>query len=256
MPDLLDMTGKVVAVTGGARGVGDGIVETFLRAGATVEICGRTTPESLREVDGRTPHFSAADVREANQVQDWIAGIIARRGRLDVVVNNAGGTPYVPFAQGSPRFHQRVLELNLTGAMFVALAAYPHLRDSGSGCLINISSVSARRPSPGSAAYGAAKAGLESLTASLAVEWAPDVRVNAVRAGLVRTDGGAEHYGNAEQVAAVEQTIPMGVMATPRDIGNACLWLASPLASYVTGAVIPVDGGGERPAFLAHTPNA
>jgi NAD(P)-dependent dehydrogenase (short-subunit alcohol dehydrogenase family) len=257
VPYTLEMTGKVVVVTGGSRGVGAGIVETFLRAGATVEICGRNTPESLREVDGATPHFSQVDVRDADQVAAWIADIAARRGRIDVVVNNAGGAPFVPFVQGSPRFHQRVLDLNLTAPIFVALSAYPHLRDSGNGLLINISSVSARRPSPGTAVYGAAKSGLEGLTWSLAVEWAPEVRVNTVRAGLVQTDGGGDdHYGDAEHVAAVKATIPLGVMATPLDIGAACLWLASPLASYVTGAVIPVDGGGERPAFLQHTPNA
>jgi NAD(P)-dependent dehydrogenase (short-subunit alcohol dehydrogenase family) len=122
--------------------------------------------------------------------------------------------------------------------------------------VLNITSISARRPSPGTAVYGAAKAALESLTGSLAVEWAPRIRVNAVSCGLVATPGSLEHYGDAEQIARVAATIPRGAFATPQEIGAACLLLASPLASHVTGAVLDVDGGGEWPAFLQHTPNA
>ena len=256
MAFTIDLTDKVVLVTGGARGVGDGIVQTFLEAGATVEICGRTAPDELREVAGRTPHFSTVDVRDADQVAAWVADIAARRGRIDVVVNNAGGAPFVDFAEASPRFHAKVNDLNFMATAYVAHATYPLLAASGDGVLLNITSISARRPSPGTAVYGAAKAAVESLTGSLAVEWAPAVRVNAVSCGLVATPGSADHYGDAEQFAKVAQTIPRGRLATPQEIGAACLLLASPLASHITGAVLPVDGGGEWPAFLQHTPNA
>ena len=252
----IDFTGRVVLVTGGARGVGDGIVEVFLRAGAEVEICGRTEPHALREYDGRRVVFRAADVREPDQVQAWIDGVVERRGRIDVVVNNAGGSPFATFADASPRFHRRINDLNFLSAAYVARAAYPHLRASGEGVLLSITSLSAHRPSPGTAVYGAAKAALESLTKSLAAEWAPEVRVNAVSAGLVATEGSADHYGDAEQMAAVAATIPRGQFATPVEIGNACLLLASPLASHISGAVLAVDGGGEVPPFLQHTPNA
>lgn len=103
--------------------------------------------------------------------------------------------------------------------------------------------------------YGAAKAALESLTASLAVEWAPKVRVNAISCGLVETEGAAGHYGDAGQMARVAGTIPRGVFARPADIGAACVLLASPLAVHITGAVLNVDGGGERPAFLQYAPD-
>ncbi|MBO0842351.1 MAG: SDR family oxidoreductase, partial [Nocardioides sp.] len=166
-----------------------------------------------------------------------------------------GGAPYADFAEASPRFHEKVATLNFLASAYVARAAYPALKESR-GAVINITSVSARRPSPGTAVYGAAKAALESLTGSLAVEWAPDVRVNAVSCGLVATPGSEDHYGTPEQRAAVAATIPYGDFATPEQVGDACLMLASPLAAYVTGAVLAVDGGGEWPAFLQHTPNA
>lgn len=256
MSFTIDMSDKVVLVTGGAKGVGAGIVEMFQRAGADVEICGRHAPEQLREVAGRTPHFTAVDVRDSDQVVAWVAGICDRRGRLDVVVNNAGGAPFSDFTAASVRFHHKINDLNFMATVHVAHATHESLKADGGGVLLNISSISARRPSPGTAVYGAAKAAVESFTTSIAVEWAPDIRVNAVSCGLVATPGSVEHYGNAEQYAKVAATIPRGVFATPQDIGGACVLLASPLASHVTGAVLNVDGGGEWPAFLQHTPNA
>lgn len=255
MTSNTDMTGKVVVVTGGGRGVGDGIVQAFMEAGAHVEICGRSTPENLREVDGRRPRFTAVDLCQAAPAAEWINDVAERNGGIDVVVNNAGGAPFVDFAAGSPRFHAKIMELNFMSAVNVAHAAHAALVQAR-GTLINVTSISARRPSPGTAVYGAAKAALESLSSSLGVEWAPDVRVNAVSCGLVATPGAEEHYGDAEQLARVAATIPRGQLATPLEIGHACLLLASPLASHVTGAVLNVDGGGEWPAFLQHTPNA
>lgn len=247
----IDLSGKVVMVTGGGRGVGQGIVSRFLAAGATLEICGRTEPESLPA--GVT--FRALDVRDPEKLDEWVADVRSRHGRIDVVINNAGGSPFGRYEAGSPRYLRAITELNFLSAAFLSRAAYPALREMR-GSIINITSISARRPSPGTAIYGAAKAALESLTTSLATEWAPDVRVNAVSCGLVETDAALEHYGNPEQYARVAATIPRGQLARPTEIGDACLMLASPLAAHITGAVVPVDGGGEWPAFLAHTPNA
>lgn len=253
----IDLRGSVVAVTGGGRGVGAGIVAAFLEAGAEVEICGRTEPGGPAAADARGPRFSQVDVRESDQVDGWIRDIAERRGRLDVVVNNAGGSPFALFADSSPRYQRRVLDLNFFAAAYVSQAAHRVMvEQEGGGVIINISSVSAGRPSPGTAVYGAAKAALESLTTSLAMEWAPRIRVNTVRCGLVETEAAADHYGDAESLAGVASTIPMGRLATPGDIGAACVMLASPLSSHITGATLSVDGGGEWPAFLAHTPNA
>ncbi|GAA0957049.1 SDR family oxidoreductase [Actinocorallia libanotica] len=249
----IDLSGRVVLVTGGARGVGAGIVRTFQEAGAVVEICGRTSPGPGGE--GPEPRFSQVDVREEEQVRRWVDEVAQRHGRIDVAVNNAGGGPFAGFASASPRFHRRITDLNFLSAVFVSQFVFPvmNAREEG-GSVVNITSISARRPSPGTAVYGAAKAALESLTRSLAVEWAPRVRVNAVSCGLVETEGSADHYGDSEQQARVAATIPRGVFAKPQEVGAACVLLASPLASHISGAVLNVDGGGEWPAFLQHAP--
>lgn len=252
---VMDFTGQVVAVTGGGRGVGRGIVEAFLEAGAEVEFCGRTEPDEIPQRDGRVARFAAVDVRDAAQNAAWIAEIAARHGRLDVLVNNVGGSPFGRFEEGSPRYLQAITEINFLSAATTTSAAFEHLRKT-SGSVINITSISARRPSPGTAVYGAAKAALESLTRSLAVEWAPEIRVNAVSSGLVATESAVDHYGTPEQYTEVSRTIPRGRMAAPAELGQVCVMLASPLSAHVTGAVVPVDGGGEWPAFLSHTPNA
>ena len=124
-------------------------------------------------------------------------------------------------------------------------------QQDGGGAIVMVSSVSGHRASPGTAAYGAAKAGLDNLTATLAVEWAPKVRVNSVVAGLVRTEQSHLHYGDADGLARVAATVPLGRLAEPEDIGRCVAFLASPLASYVSGATLLAHGGGERPAFLA-----
>ena len=118
---------------------------------------------------------------------------------------------------------------------------------------MNVSSVSAGRPSPGSAAYGAAKAGLDSLTRSLAIEWAPKVRINAVDVGMCRTDDTDDHYGGEEQVAAIERTIPLRRMARPEEVGYVVAFLASDRASYLSGSRVDCHGGGEPPVFLSAT---
>jgi NAD(P)-dependent dehydrogenase (short-subunit alcohol dehydrogenase family) len=123
-------------------------------------------------------------------------------------------------------------------------------QDDG-GCILNIASVSGLRPSPNTAAYGAAKAGLINLTQTLAVEWAPKVRVNAVTGGLIRTEQSHLFYGDEDGVAAVGATVPLGRLGEPDDVAGVCLFLASPLARYVTGESVVVHGGGERPAYLS-----
>jgi NAD(P)-dependent dehydrogenase (short-subunit alcohol dehydrogenase family) len=248
--------GQAVVVTGGTRGIGAGIARVFLAAGADVLVCGRTGPGGLPAADGRSAVFAQADVRDAEQAQRLITDAADRFGRVDLVISNAGGSPPAAAATASPRFHAKVIELNLIAPLHVAQAANAVMQDQpGGGSIIMIGSVSGTRPSPGTAAYGAAKAGLHNLAATLAVEWAPRVRVNTVIPGPVATgtQAAGAHFGDAAGETAVGGTIPMGRMATPDDIAAACLFLASPGATYLTGAALLVHGGGERPAFLAVT---
>jgi NAD(P)-dependent dehydrogenase (short-subunit alcohol dehydrogenase family) len=243
----LDLAGRVALVTGGSQGIGAGIAQVLVEAGATVVTCARSAAEHPAE---GTTHLQC-DVRDPEAVSAMVSAVVAEHGRLDVLVNNAGGSPYALAAEASPRFLDKVLGLNLTAPLLVAQAANAVMQRQGTGgVIVNISSVSALRPSPGTAAYGAAKAGLDSLTRSLAVEWGPLVRVNTVDVGLCRTAQTAEHYGGDRTVAAIEATIPLGRMAEPREIGAVVCFLASDLASYVSGASVECHGGGEPPVFL------
>jgi NAD(P)-dependent dehydrogenase (short-subunit alcohol dehydrogenase family) len=241
-----DFSGRAVVVTGGSRGVGAGIVAAFVAAGAQVVTCGRHPAE----VDGAV--FVTADVRQPDQAQQVMEASVASFGRLDVLVNNAGGGPFAMADAASPRLIESVIGLNLLAPFYCAQAAQRIMagQEEG-GNIVNVTSISGVRPSPGSAAYGAAKAGLINLTTTLAVEWAPLVRVNAVCAGILLTDAGDGHYGGPAGLARVAATIPMGRMGTPDDVAQACLFLASPAASFVTGANLVVHGGDEWPSFHA-----
>jgi NAD(P)-dependent dehydrogenase (short-subunit alcohol dehydrogenase family) len=244
---------KVVLVTGGTKGIGFGITKGFLLAGAKVIVCGRKTPETLPEVliDGvlKQAHFIQADIKNIDSTAAMFAEIEQRYAKLDVLINNAGGSPFALADRASPRFHESIIKLNLIAPLNVAQQAN-QIMQKNTGTIIFISSISAMRASPGTAAYGAAKAGILSLVQSLAVEWAPKVRVVALSPGLVKTESSHLHYGDDAGIAAVSATIPAGRMAEPEDIANACLFLASPEASYASGCNLLLNGGGEMPAFL------
>ena len=242
----LDLSGRVVLVTGGSRGIGLGITQAFLDAGATVVTCARSETPTVDGAEHRV-----CDVRDPDAVTSLVQGIVATHGRLDVLVNNAGGAPATDAATASPRFHDKIVGLNLLSPLLVSQAANAVMQQQETGgAIVNISSVSAHRASPTVAAYGAAKAGLDSLTRSLAMEWAPKVRVNAVDVGLCRTENTDDHYGGDDRVAVIEKTIPLGRMARPVEVGHVAVFLASDLASYVSGARVGCDGGGEPPVFL------
>jgi NAD(P)-dependent dehydrogenase (short-subunit alcohol dehydrogenase family) len=246
------LSDRAVIVTGGTKGIGRAIAERFLAAGAHVVVCARHAAESPPASGGRVAHFVAADVREAEAIDAVVRATVERCGRLDVLVNNAGGAPFALAATASPRFSTAIIQLNLIAPLLFAQRANAVMQAQADGGLIlNIASVSGTRPSPGTAAYGAAKAGLLNLTQSLAVEWAPKVRVNAITAGIIRTEQAELHYGDEAAQARVAATIPLGRLGEPRDVADACLMLASPLARWISGASLLVHGGGERPAFLS-----
>jgi len=240
-----DFSERVVVVTGGSRGVGAGIVAAFAEAGAHVVTCGR------HEATVEDAVFMTADVRKPADAERVVAKAVERFGRLDVLVNNAGGAPHAMAAEASPRFVEAVVNLNLLAPLWCAVSAHKVMAvQEDGGSIINVSSVSGLRPSPGASAYAAAKAGLINLTATLAVEWAPLVRVNCVSAGLLDTGAGDEFYGGPGGLEKVAATVPLGRMGTPDDVARACLFLASPAASYVSGANLVLHGGGELPEYL------
>jgi len=252
MTDPLDLSGKVVIVTGGCRGVGRGIATRFLEAGADVVVCCRNEPDELPTVGGRVASFVAADIREPDEIDNVVAATMERHGRLDVLVNNAGGAPPADSATVSPRFTTSIINLNLIAPLVFAQRANAVMQaQPEGGAIINIASVSGIRSNPQGAAYGAAKAGLLNLTQTLGVDYAPKVRVNAVTVGLVRTEQAEMWYGDEEGIAAVGATVPLGRMADPSDVADVCLFLASPLSRYVTGESIVVHGGGEWPAYMS-----
>jgi NAD(P)-dependent dehydrogenase (short-subunit alcohol dehydrogenase family) len=297
--DPLDFTGRVVVVTGGTRGIGAAIAAAFRTAGADVLICGRTppppTPTSAppspapspappspvptsappSPVPSRAPAFFQADVRDPAQAVALINAAVDRFGRVDVLINNAGGSPEVPAGEASPRLHAKIIELNLIAPLHVAQAANAVMREQDTGgVILMIGSVSGTRPSPGTAAYGAAKAGLHHLATSLAAEWAPRVRVNTLVVGPVEAAApstaataapstaapsgaaasgapGGPARGAPAAASTVARTVPMGRPAAAGEVASACLMLASPLAGYISGASLAVHGGGEWPAYLA-----
>ncbi|MGC6511461.1 MAG: SDR family oxidoreductase [Parvibaculales bacterium] len=254
---MSDFSGQTVIVTGGARGIGRGITTRFAEAGAHVVICGRSQPEAFTaDIQGNIT-FVECDVRDPEQVIGLIQKAEEIEGVFTTLINNAGGGPPVASAEASPRLTESVIRLNLLAPIYTSQHAYKSFRaNQVVGSIINISSVSAVRSSPGTVAYGAAKAGLLNVTTSLAMEWAPDVRVNAIIVGLVETEASEDHYNGAKGMAYLADNLPMKRMGKPQDIAKACLFLSDPANSYVSGACLEVFGGGEPPSFLKITEEA
>ena len=246
---MFSVKGQIVLVTGGTRGIGKGIAESFLRHDARVFICGRHAPEAPIRFEDREATFIEGDVRDPDACTGIIEQVVNQAGRLNTLVNNAGGGPPADAATASPRFTESIVRLNLLAPLIMSQAAQDTL-SANRGNIINIASVSGIRSSPGTMAYGAAKAGLLNATLSLAQEWGPDIRVNAIVAGLIKTEASHDHYGGPDGITRLEKRLPSGRMGSPQDIANACLYLASDGADYVSGAALEVYGGGEPPSFL------
>ena len=238
------LQGRVALITGGTRGIGLATAKRIAKAGAVVVVCGRSAvdlPEGI--------HFMACDVRDADAVKKMVADITEKFGGVDILVNNAGGSPPAIAATASPRFSERVIALNLLAPLHCCQAVYPHMHAHG-GAIVNIASVAAKRPSPGTAVYAAGKAGLVALTNSLAHEWGPNIRLNSIIVGYIETENTEATYGNDAEQQAISKNIAAGRLGKGNEIAEAVLFLVSDAASYVTGAELAVHGGGERPPFL------
>jgi len=248
--DRFDLTGKVALVTGAGRGIGEGIAEAFAELGAHVICSARTEAEieataAKIQEDGGEATALRCDVTQDAEIERLIDTVIQQRGRVDVVVNNAGGGGWGSSLELDDALLLDTLRLNLLAAIHVTRRAIPHMLRVGGGSVVNISSGMARVVDGGGVPYGAAKAGLEQATRMLAYEFAPDVRVNAIRCGAILTpDIEKNMFARDPTVRGdLESWTPMRRIGTPEDVAIAALYLASDAGSYVTGKVLDVDGG-------------
>ena len=248
---MINLKNKSIVVTGGTRGIGAEISKTFLRHDAEVFILARQKPKKLIKAKGKKAIFVECDIRDINSIDAAVKNIKTKTKSVDVLINNAGGAPLVKALSASNRFHEAIIDLNLTAPLNVSQRfAKIMMKQKTVSNIINISSVTANRPTPGSAAYGAAKGGLVNLTKTLAIEWAPKIKVNSIVVGYIETENSLVHYGSKKEMNKIAKTIPMKRMGKPSDVANACLFFASNLSEWVTGASLDVHGGGEKPTYL------
>jgi peroxisomal 2,4-dienoyl-CoA reductase len=260
-PGLLH--GQVALVTGGGTGIGLGISELLAELGAHVVIASRK-PQHLEQAlagilaRGHKASTVQLDVRDAERVKAVVDEIVAEHGRIDLLVNNAAGNFYAPSATLSPNAWKAVVEIDLYGTFYCSQAVYPVMARQGGGRIVSTSMTLHYRGWPLMAHATAAKAGVDALTRTLAVEWAPQrIRVNAIAPGPIPTEGVRKAFtppaesGVPDVFAAAEEKmaeyartgIPLGRWGTPRDIANMVAFLASPAGDWITGAIFVVDGG-------------
>lgn len=245
-----EFAGRVAIVTGGTRGIGRAVAQMLLARGARVVVVGRDRANLDAAIAGldAAEHVAGCqgDIGRAATATAAVDTAMARFGRLDILANIAGWFPTATVEDTTDEQYAETIAANLTGTFMFCRAALPQLRRQGGAAIVNMSSTAARFGTPGLAAYGASKAGVEGLTRALAVEAAPDVRVNAVSAGPTLTDTvrALVESDTTGAVRAVTQSLPLQRMATPEEIAEAILFLASSRASIITGQVLHANAGG------------
>ena len=249
--DAVRLDGKVAIVTGAGRGIGASIARTFAAAGADVTLAARTK-DQLDDVaadvraSGRQALVIPSDVNDNDAVAQIVADTMAELGRVDIVVNNAGGTMPRPMLDTSPGYLERAFHFNVTSAFVLSRAATPHMLAGGGGAIVNISSAIGRLRDRGFVAYGTAKAALTHMTRLMAADLAPKVRVNAIAVGSIATSALETVLENQEIRDEMVRRTPLKRLGQPEDIALCALYLASPAGSFVTGKLFEVDGGLEE----------
>ena len=247
----INFKNKTIVITGGSKGIGLEITKTFLKHQANVIILARNKPKRKIQSKGNKGYFIECDIRNTESIDSALKDIASKHKSIDVLINNAGGAPMADSLTASPKFHEAIIDLNLTAPLNLSQKiAKKMIKQKTGSNIINISSVTATRPTPGSAAYAAAKGALVNLTKTLAVEWAPKIKVNSIIVGYIETENSILHYGSKSEIKKVAKTIPLKRMGKPQDIANACVFFASDMAEWVTGSALEVHGGGESPAYL------
>lgn len=243
------LTDKIAIVTGAGRGIGKGIALGFAEAGADVVVAARTVAEIedtaafIRE-KGRKALAVPTDVRQSDQIENMVQKTLEEFGRIDILINNAGGSFVVMAMDMSENAWDAVVRENLKTVFICCKAVGKVMLDQKKGNIVNISSQAGEGASPGLIAYGASKAGIINLTQTLAIEWAPHVRVNCIAPGAIETPG--LHATSSGQLEEAIKNIPLGRMGQPEDIATAAVYLASDAAEWVTGITIDVAGGPVR----------
>ena len=247
---MFDLTGKVAIVTGGSRGIGLGIAQALAGAGAAIAVAARNPEQSddavrMIQSTGATAVSVPTDVAEPDAVQAMVDETVRRLGRLDILVNNAGINIRKRPEDLAPEEWRQVLSVNLDAVFYCSRAAYPAMKDAGSGKIINIGSLMSIFGNAKASAYGASKGGVVQLTKSLAIAWAADgIQVNAILPGWIDTDLTQEARLQLPGLEEVVQTrTPEGRWGMPSDLGGPAVFLASPASDFVTGTTLIVDGG-------------
>jgi len=258
--DRFRLADRVAVVTGAGRGIGAGCARAFAEAGADVVLAARTE-EQLEAVAGdvrtlgRRALVVPMDVSDLDNLDRLVEATVAAYGRLDIVVNNAGGTMPAPLADTSVRMFEGAFHFNVTTAFALSKAALPHLLESGHGAIVNISSAMGRLRDRGFVAYGTAKAALAHMTRLMAIDCAPRVRVNAIAVGSVATSALEIVLTDDELRNEMVDKTPMKRLGEVDDIAIGALYLASDAASFVTGKVLEIDGGIETPNLDMRLPD-
>eukprot|EP01065_Artemidia_motanka_P026125 TRINITY_DN31041_c0_g1_i1.p1 TRINITY_DN31041_c0_g1~~TRINITY_DN31041_c0_g1_i1.p1 ORF type:complete len:257 (+),score=42.35 TRINITY_DN31041_c0_g1_i1:73-843(+) len=234
------LDGKVALVTGGTKGIGAAIVAELLALGASVVTCARSLPSTAKQLRGAV--YVTADVSTSEGREAVLGECVRRHGRLDVLVNNVGTNVRKAATEMTDEEYDSVMRTNLSSAFHLSRASFPHLKRS-QGAVVNVSSVSGSQSDGTGVAYHISKAGMEHMTRYLAVEWGRDgVRVNAVAPWFVRTELTAPIL-KGQLLRDVQHRTPMGRVGEADEVARAAIFLALPASGYVTGAVVPVDGG-------------
>jgi len=249
--EAFSLPGRVAIVTGAGRGIGAATARTYAEAGADLVLAARTKEQLDAVADdiramGRRALVIPCDVNENEAVEDIVAQAMNEFGRIDVVVNNAGGSMPRPFMDTSAGYLERAFHFNVTTAFVLTKAAAPHMLASGSGAVVNISSAIGRLRDRGFVAYGTAKAALTHMTRLMAADLAPKVRVNAIAVGSVATSALEIVLDNQEIHDEMVRRTPVKRLGLPEDIAYCALYLASPAGSFVTGKLFEIDGGLEE----------
>ena len=253
--DRFKLTDQVAIITGGGKGIGRGIAWAFAEAGADVALAARTESDLAEtvagvEARGRKAIAVKTDVTVTEDLERLVAETLDAYGRIDVLVNNAGGTGPRPALQTSERYFEAALRFNVTQAFILTKLVVPKMVESaGGGSIVNISSRSSDMVQTSFVAYGAGKAALNMMTRNMAPEIAPKVRINAISTGGVGTEALQVVLTNEALAEQFNRNTPMKRPGTVEDIAGAALYLASPASGWVTGKIFQIDGGTEAPAM-------